>query len=84
MFEKWIFPDNWQVLVVALCTILHQRSAWRFSKIIAGIVFAKGRRTITSWFRAAAVTQRYKAFYYFIGSIGKKLKQLPLYCLNLW
>ena len=72
MFDKWIFPDNWQVLVVAICTILHQRSAWRLNIIIAGIVFAKGRKTITSWFRAAGITQRYKAFYYFIGSMGKK------------
>ncbi|UCD40104.1 MAG: transposase [Candidatus Bathyarchaeota archaeon] len=72
MFDKWIFPDNWQVLVIAICTILHQRSAWRLNIIIAGIVFAKGRKTITSWFRAAGITQRHKAFYYFIGSIGKK------------
>jgi len=72
MFNEWIFPDSWQVLVVALCSVLHQRSAWRLGIIIAGIVFAKGRRTITSWFRCAGITRRYKAFYYFIGSIGKK------------
>jgi len=72
MFNEWIFPDNWQVLVVALCSVLHQRSAWRLGIITAGIVFAKGRRTITSWFRCAGITRRYKAFYYFIGSIGRK------------
>jgi hypothetical protein len=72
MFNKWIFSDNWQVLVVALCSVLHQRSAWRLGIIIAGIVFAKGRRTITSWFRSAGISRRYKAFYYFIGSIGRK------------
>jgi hypothetical protein len=72
MFGKWIFPDTWQVLVVALCGVLHQRSAWRLGIIIAGIVFAKGRRTITSWFRSAGINRQYKAFYYFIGSIGRK------------
>ena len=72
MFNEWIFPDSWQVLVVALRSVLHQRSAWRLSIIIAGIVFAKGRRTVTSWFRCAGITRRYKAFYYFIGSIGRK------------
>ena len=72
MFDKWIFPNNWQIWIVALGQVLHQRSAWRLSVIIVGIIFAKGRKTITSWFRAAGISQRYKAFYYFIGSIGRK------------
>jgi len=72
MFGEWIFPDTWQVLVVALCGVIHQRSAWRLGIIIGGIVFAKGRRTITSWFRSAGINRRYNAFYYFIGSIGRK------------
>ena len=76
MYNKWIFPDSWQVLVVALYSVLHQRSAWRLSIIIAGIIFANGRKTITSWFRAAGVNQRYKAFYYFIGSIGQKTETI--------
>jgi hypothetical protein len=72
MFNEWILPDNWQIWIVALCSVLHQRSAWRLSVIFAGIIFAKGRKTITSWFRAAGIQKRYKAFYYFIGSIGRK------------
>ena len=39
MYNKWIFPDSGQVLVVVLCGILHQRSAWQLSIIIAGIIF---------------------------------------------
>jgi len=62
MYNKWIFPDNWQVLVVALCSILHQRSAWRLNIVIAGIVFTKGRKTVTSWFRTAGISRQYKAF----------------------
>jgi len=72
MFAKWIFPDSWQIMIIAICSVLHQRSAWRLSIIIAGIIFAKGRKTVTSWFRAAGITERYKAFYYFVGSIGQK------------
>jgi hypothetical protein len=72
MFTKWIFPNSWQIITIAICSVLHQRSAWRMSIIIAGIVFAKGRKTITSWFRAAGISKRYKAFYYFVGSIGQK------------
>jgi len=72
MFNEWIFPDRWQVMVATLCSVLHQRSAWRLDIITAGIVFAKGRRTVTNWFRWAGISRRYKAFYYFIGSIGRK------------
>jgi len=72
MFTKWIFPDDWQIITIAICSVLHQRSAWRINIIIAGIIFAKSRKTVTSWFRAAGVTRRYKAFYYFVGSIGQK------------
>ena len=72
MFDKWIFPDNWQIWVVALGQVLHQRSSWRLAAIFVGMIFAKGRKTITSWFRAADISQRYQAFYYFIGSIGRK------------
>lgn len=72
MNNEWIFPDGWQVLVTALCSVLHQRSAWRLSVLTGAIIFAKGRRTVTSWFRCAGINQRYKAFYYFIGSIGRE------------
>lgn len=72
MFNEWIFPDNWIVCAAALSSVLHQRCAWRLAVIINGIIFAKGRRTVTSWFRSAGITRRYKAFYYFIGSIGRK------------
>lgn len=72
MNREWIFPDNWQVLVVALCSVLHQRCAWRLAVLVAGIIFAKGRRTVTRWFRCAGISRQYKAFYYFIGSMGRK------------
>jgi hypothetical protein len=72
MFNEWTFPDSWQVLVAAISSVLHQRCAWRLAVITTAIVFARGRRTVTSWFRCAGITRRYKAFYYFIGSIGRK------------
>jgi hypothetical protein len=83
MFNEWIFPDNWQIWVVILCSVLHQRSAWRLSIIITGIIFAKGRKTVTSWFRAAGVNRRYKAFYYFIVSVGKKTEVIATALLKI-
>jgi hypothetical protein len=72
MFTEWILPNSWQVVATKLTNVLHRRSAWRLYLIMIGILFAKGRKTITSWFRAAGIVRQYKAFYYFIGTMGRK------------
>jgi hypothetical protein len=76
MLTKWIFPDYWQVMVTALGSIIHQRSAWRLVTIFTAMLFAKGRKTITSWLRAAGINRCYKAYYYFIGSLAKKTETI--------
>jgi len=76
MFDEWILPNSWQVIAAALAIVLHQRSAWRLHLVMTGILFAKGRKTVTSWFRAAGVVRQYKAFYYFIGAIGRKTEAI--------
>lgn len=76
MLTKWIFPDYWQVMAVALSCVLHQRSAWRLAIIFTAMLFAKGRRTITSWLRAADINRCYKAYYYFIGSLAQKTENI--------
>ena len=76
MFTKWIFPDYWRVMVIALSSALHQRSAWRLAVIFTAMLFAKGRRTITSWLRAAGINRCYKAYYYFIGSLAQKTENI--------
>jgi hypothetical protein len=76
MNSEWIFPDYWQIMIIALTSVLHQRSAWRLSIIFTAMLFAKGRKTITSYLRAAGINCRYKAFYYFIGSLGRKTENI--------
>ena len=76
MFTEWIFPNYWQVMVIALSSVLHQRSACRLAVIFAAMLFARGRKTITSWLRAADINRCYKAYYYFIGSLGKKTENI--------
>jgi hypothetical protein len=76
MLTKWIFPDHWQVMVIALSSVLHQRSQWRLATLLAAMLFAKGRKTITSWLRAAGINRRYKAYYYFIGSLTQKTENI--------
>jgi len=76
MFTKWIFPDYWQVMVITISCVLHQRSAWRMAVIFTAILFARGKKTITSWLRAAGINRYYKAYYYFIGSLAQKTENI--------
>lgn len=72
MTTNFVFPDEWATWMIALASVLHQRSSWRFGLLIAGIIFANGRRTIASWLRAAGISNTYEAFYYFIGALARK------------
>ena len=71
MNSEWIFPDNWQVLMTALCNASPTFDLTTCI-LIARMIFSKGRRTITRWFRCVGISRHYKAFYYFIGTLGRK------------
>jgi len=83
MTTNFIFPDEWTTWMVVLASVLHQRSAWRFALLIAGIVFANGRRTVTSWLRAANISDAYQAFYYFIGALARKSEIIATILLEI-
>lgn len=83
MTTNFVFPDEWTAWMIALAAVLHQRSAWRLALLIAGIVFANGRRTITSWLRAAGIGDTYEAFYYFIGALARKSEVLATVLLEI-
>ena len=76
MFDEWILPDSRQVIAAAVAIALHRRPGWRLHLVVIGILFAKGRKTITSWLRAAGIVRQYKAFYYFIGAMGGKTETI--------
>ena len=63
---------QWMAWVVALAKPLHGRSAWRLADVIIGILLAHGRRTVSSWWRAAGVGERFRSYYYFLDSVGRK------------
>jgi hypothetical protein len=39
-----------------------------------GILFAHGRRTVSTWLRAAGVSDDYQDYYYFLAALGRKTK----------
>ena len=71
-------PTEWEQWVTWLAAGLHGRSRWRLPVIIVGILFARGRRTVTSWLRAAGIGQDFSTYYYFLQAVGRKTKSLAM------
>lgn len=76
-------PTEWQQWVDWLAAGLHGRNRWRLSFLIMGIVFASGRRTVTSWLRAAGIQDSFPGYYYFLQPLGGKAKKLSAELLML-
>jgi hypothetical protein len=55
---------------------LHGRNRWRLPMLLVGILFAHGRRTVTSWLRAAGVSDDYRDYFYFLAGLGRKTESV--------
>lgn len=64
-----------------LCAVLDRRSAPRLFTLLTGALFAKGRRTVTSWFRAAAITSDFRHAYHALWAAGRRAELLALQLL---
>ena len=69
---EWPLPPEIVLWIVQLATPLHARHAWRLLPLLRGLLFARGRRTVAAWLRAAGLGQDYKRYYYFLGALGRK------------
>jgi DDE superfamily endonuclease len=52
------------------------RSAPRLLRLLVGALFAKGRRTVTSWFRAAGITTDFRRAYSALRAAGRRAEAL--------
>jgi hypothetical protein len=52
--RKFILADLLSAWLAPIPAALERRSAVRLLRLLAGALFARGRRTVTSWFRAAS------------------------------
>jgi DDE superfamily endonuclease len=68
-------PRDWQQWVDWLAAGLHGRCRWRLSLIIMGVVFARGRRTVTTWLRAVGIQDDFADYYYFLQPLGRKAQE---------
>lgn len=68
----WRCPEDWAEWSQWLAAGLHARNRWRLPVLLVGILFAHGRRTVTTWLRAAGVSTDYRDYYYFLAPLGRK------------
>jgi len=73
---SWRGPNEWSEWSEWLAAGLHGRCRWRLPVLLTGILFATGRRTVTTWLRAAGVSVDYADYYYFLASVGRKTESV--------
>src|SRR5205809_500326 len=71
METPWL-PALLVVWITTLAATLDARQQARFVPLCTGLLFARGRRTVTSWLRACGAGREYKRYYYLLGSVGRK------------
>jgi len=73
---NWQCPSEWSQWSEWLAAGLHARNRWRLPVLLVGILFASGRRTVTTWLRAAGVSDDFQDYYYFLAAVGRKTKSI--------
>src|SRR2546421_682820 len=66
-----------------LAAILDPRFRWRLLPLLTGLLFATGRRTVSSWLRAGGLSKDYQDYYYFLSTLGHKVKPLAAVVLRI-
>src|SRR5258708_3943929 len=57
---------------------LDKRSAVRLPQLLTGILFAHGRRTVTSWFRAAGISVDFRQGYVTVCAVGREAQHMAI------
>ena len=70
-------------VVASMARILDARSGFRLPIVVAGAMLARGRRTASSWYRAAGVGGDWDCFYDLLNAIGKRVAPLATPLLQI-
>jgi hypothetical protein len=82
MATQWQLPVELVSWITALSSMLHARLAWRLQPLVAGMLFAQGRRTVASWLRGGGLGDDFRRYYYFLGSLGRNAKSVAALVLR--
>ncbi|HYW79169.1 MAG TPA: transposase [Thermoguttaceae bacterium] len=82
---RWETPNQWDECSRWLAAGLHARNRWRLPVLLLGSLFAGGRRTVTTWLRAADISDDFQDDYDSIAAAGRKTQSIatPLVVLIL-
>ncbi len=80
---RWDCPKQWSEWSDWLAAGLHARSRWRLPVLLLGMLFAGGRRTVTSWLRAAGISDDFADYYYFLASVGRNTESIATQLVTL-
>ena len=69
-------PTQLSAWFTSIVGTLDRRSAPRLGLLLLGALFARGRRTVTSWFRAAGITDEFRPAYGALWAAGRHAKEL--------
>src|SRR5262249_34510546 len=69
-------PRQW---FARLAAALDRRSAPRLALLFLGAVLARGRRTVTSWIRAAGLSDQFRSCYAAVAAAGEKAETVAAY-----
>src|SRR5215470_3989349 len=72
------FPPLLTSTCSCLASWLHKRSALRLPRLLLGVLFASGRRTVTSWFRAAGITDDFRPAYTTVCAVGRHVPHMAI------
>jgi hypothetical protein len=78
----WRLPADLVLWITQLSQPLHARVAWRLLPLVTGMLFARGRRTVSSWLRGGGLGGDFRAYYYFLGSLGRKVSYVAAVVLR--
>jgi hypothetical protein len=73
---NWRCPSEWVEWSEWLAAGLHARNRWRLPVLLVGILFARGRRTVTTWLRAVGIRHDFADYYYFLAPLGRKTESV--------
>jgi hypothetical protein len=71
--QPTLAPCQW---FFRLASALDCRSAARLVRLFLGAVLARGRRTVTSWIRAAGLSQEFRPCYTTVAAAGKRADRI--------
>jgi hypothetical protein len=72
----WQLPADLAAWVMPLTCALDARQHARFAALLAGLLFGKGRRTVSSWIRAAGLGADFRACYGLVYRVGRRAERL--------